>query len=123
MPAYEALRGSEQTGVEMFEALLKGLSTRNYGDVIPQMAESAGVSKSAVSREAAEAGARQLERLLGRPRDQADILVIYLDGMQFGSQHVISAVGVDVHGGKHVLGIQLGVIENSAGERLADPFA
>ena len=29
VPAYEALRGSEQTGAEMFEALLKGLSTRN----------------------------------------------------------------------------------------------
>jgi putative transposase len=40
--------------------------------------------------------------------------VIYLDGMQFGSQHVISAVGVDVHGSKHVLGIQLGATENSA---------
>jgi len=40
--------------------------------------------------------------------------VIYLDGMQFGSQHVISAVGVDVHGRKHVLGIQLGATENSA---------
>ena len=114
VPAYEALRGSEQTGAEMFEALLKGLSTRNYGEVIPQMAESAGVSKSAVSREAAEAGARQLEELLGRRWDQAEILVIYLDGMQFGSQHVISAVGVDVHGRKHVLGIQLGATENSA---------
>ena len=114
VPAYEALRGSEQTGAEMFDALLKGLSTRHYGEVIPQMAESAGVSKSAVSREAAEAGARQLEELLGRRWDQAEILVIYLDGMQFGSQHVISAVGVDVHGRKHVLGIQLGATENSA---------
>jgi putative transposase len=78
------------------------------------MAASAGVSKSAVSREAAEAGARQLEQLLGRRWDQVEILVIYVDGMQFGSQHVISAVGVDVHGRKHVLGIQLGATENSA---------
>jgi putative transposase len=114
VPAYEALRTSEQTGAEMFDALLKGVSTRNYHDVIPQMAESAGVSKSAVSREAAEAGARQLEQLLERRWDEAEILVIYLDGMQFGGQHVISAVGVDVHGRKHVLGIQLGATENTA---------
>jgi len=45
------------------------------------MAESAGVSKSAISREAAEAGARQLEELLGRRWDQGEILVIYLDGI------------------------------------------
>ena len=45
VPAYEALRKSEKTGEEMFEALLKGVSTRNYREV-PEMANSAGVSKS-----------------------------------------------------------------------------
>jgi transposase-like protein len=84
------------------------------------MADSAGVSKSAVSREAAEAGARQLEQLLGRRWEEEEILVIYLDGRQFGSQHVISAVGVDREGRKYVLGIQLGATENAAA---ADPFA
>jgi putative transposase len=70
--------------------------------------------KSAVSREAAEAGARQLQELLGRRWEEVEILVIYLDGMQFGSHHVISAVGVDGHGHKYVLGIQLGATENAA---------
>ncbi len=40
--------------------------------------------------------------------------MIYLDGMRFGSHHVISAVGVDSEGRKHVLGIQLGATENAA---------
>ena len=53
VPAYQALREGEQTGAEMFEALLKGVSTRNYREVIPRMADSVGVSRSAVSREAA----------------------------------------------------------------------
>ena len=39
--------------------------------------------------------------------------MIYLDGMQCGSHHVISAVGVDRKGRKHVLGIQLGATENA----------
>ncbi len=95
VPAYEALRKSEKTGEEMFEALLKGVSTRNYREVIQKMANSAGVSKSQVSREAAEQGARRLEELLARRWDSIEILVIYLDGMRFGSHHVISAVGVD----------------------------
>lgn len=49
VPAYQALREGEQTDAEMFEALVKGVSTRNYGEVIPRMADSAGVSCSAVS--------------------------------------------------------------------------
>lgn len=114
VPAYEALCESQETGAEMFEALLRGVSTRSYREVIPRMADSAGVSKSAVSREAAEAGARQLEQLLGRRWEDVEILVIYLDGMQFGSRHVISAVGVDREGRKHVLGLQLGATENAA---------
>ncbi len=114
VPAYEALRKSEKTGEEMFEALLKGVSTRNYREVIPEMANSAGVSKSQVSREAAEQGARRLEELLARRWEEVEILVIYLDGMRFGSHHVISAVGVDIEGRKHVLGIQLGATENAA---------
>ncbi len=114
MPAYESLRNGEEVGKEMFEALLQGVSTRNYEEVIPQMAESVGVTRSSVSREAAQAGAQQVEALLGRRWEDVEILVIYLDGMQFGTHHVISAVGVDVQGCKHVLGLQLGATENAA---------
>ena len=114
VPAYEALRKSEKRGEEMFEALLKGVSTRNCRAVIPEMANSAGVSKSPVSREATEEGARRLEELMRRRWDAVQILVIYLDGMRFGEHPVISAVGVDREGRKPVLGIQLGGTENTA---------
>lgn len=114
VPAYEALREGEETSAEMFEALLKGVSTRDYAAVIPRMSESVGVSRSAVSREACEAGERVLQQLLERRWDDVDLLVIYLDGMRFGSHHVINAVGVDRKGRKHVLGIQLGATENAA---------
>ena len=40
--------------------------------------------------------------------------MIYIDGMVFGEHHVISAVGVDAQGHKHVLGIQPGATENAA---------
>ena len=42
------------------------------------------------------------------------MLVIYLDGQRFGSHHVISAVGIDREGTKHVLGLQPGATENAA---------
>jgi len=78
------------------------------------MASTCGVSKSTVSREAAEAGEEALKELLERRFEGTDLLVIYIDGLQFGEHHVISAVGVDRAGHKHVLGLQQGATENAA---------
>jgi transposase-like protein len=93
---------------------MRGISTRQYAEVLPEMASTCGVSKSNVSREAAEAGEEALQELLERRFDDVDLLVIYIDGMVFGEHHVISAVGVDGAGHKHVLGIQPGATENAA---------
>jgi transposase-like protein len=38
----------------MLEVLMRGISTRQYAEVLPEMASTCGVSKSTVSREAAE---------------------------------------------------------------------
>jgi putative transposase len=46
--------------------------------------------------------------------DGVDLLVIYIDGQRFGDQHVITAVGVDRTGDKHVLGTEIGATENAA---------
>jgi len=114
VPAYESMQDREGTGSRMLEILLEGVSTRRYGGVIPKMADTVGVSKSSVSRAAIQASEAQLEKLLNRRFDDVDLLIIYLDGMHFGEQCVIAAVGVDEHGNKHVLGIQEGATENAA---------
>jgi len=113
IPAYEAMQENGMSQ-RMLDVLMRGISTRQYGEVLPEMASSCGVSKSTVSREAAEAGAQALKELLERSFDAIDLLVIYIDGMQFGEHHVISAVGVDRAGHKHVLGLQPGATENAA---------
>jgi len=114
VPAYAAMRRGGRLADRMLEILLRGVSTRQYGAVLPQMAEQAGVSKSTVSREAIEAGERVLKDLAERRFDDAELLVIYVDGMRFGDYHVIAAVGVDVEGRKHVLGLREGATENAA---------
>jgi putative transposase len=67
-----------------------------------------------VSRQAIEGSVEQLRQLRERRWNEADLLVLYIDGQRFGSHHVISAVGVDRNGSKHVLGIQVGATENAA---------
>jgi len=113
VPAYEAMNRPGPLAQRMLEILLAGVSTRKYARVIPEMAETVGVSRSAVSRETIEASERVLEELMERRLDGWDLLVIYLDGIQFGNYHVLGAVGVDVEGHKHVLGVREGASENA----------
>ena len=113
VPAYVAMQENGMS-TRMLDVLMRGISTRQYAEVLPEMAETCGVSKSTVSREAAEAGEEALKELVERRFEAIDLLVIYIDGMQFGEHHIISAVGVDGAGHKHVLGIQQGATENAA---------
>jgi transposase-like protein len=114
IPAYEALRQDRGLGQHMLGALLRGVSTREYQEVLPQMAETVGVSRSAISRKAVEASAEQLKKLQERRWENVEILVIYIDGQRFGDHHILSAVGVDAEGKKHILGIESGATENAA---------
>ena len=61
---------------------MAGVSTRKYGHVISQMADTVGVSKSPVSRETIEAAERVLEERLERLLDGWDLRVIFLDGIR-----------------------------------------
>lgn len=112
IPAYEAMRSEEKLGGRMLEILLRGVSTRQYRAVLPEMAETVGVSRSTVSREAVEASEGELRRLCERRLDELELLILYLDGVIFGEHHVLVAVGVDEKGQKHVLGIAEGASEN-----------
>ena len=112
IPAYQAMQKDRKLGGRMLEILLRGVSTRPYRAVLPAMAETVGVSRSSVSREATEASEKELQRLCERRFDDAELLVIYLDGVIFGEHHVLVAVGVDAEGRKHVLGVAEGAREN-----------
>lgn len=114
IPAYEALRENQALGPYMLGALMRGISAREYHEVLPKMAESVGVSRSAVSRHAIDASVEQLKQLQERRWDQVEILVIYIDGQRFGEHLILSAVGVDSEGRKHVMGIAAGATENAA---------
>ena len=66
IPAYEALRQDRGLSQHMLGALLRGISTREYQEVLPQMAATVGVSKSTISRQAIEASVEQLQQLRER---------------------------------------------------------
>jgi len=112
LPAYQAMRAEGKLSGRMLEILLQGVSTRHYATVLPQLAETVGVSKSAVSRQAIEASEEKLRRLCERRLEELKLLILYVDGLRFGEQQVLVAVGVDEEGAKHVLGLASGASEN-----------
>jgi putative transposase len=89
------------------------------------MADTVGVSRSSVSRQMQEASEAELKELLERRFDPVKLLIIYIDGLQFGDHVLIGAVGVDEQGYKHVLAIREGATENAtvAKELLEDLVA
>jgi transposase-like protein len=57
------MKAEQKMGSRMLEILLRGVSTRQYGRGLPEMAKTVGVSRSSVSREAMEASEEELQRL------------------------------------------------------------
>jgi len=125
VPAYQAMQDQPRLGARMLDILMRGVSTRQYRAVIPDMADTMGVSKSSVSRQIVEASEAEVEALLGRRFDQVPLVIIYIDGMVFGDHTMIGAIGVDAEGHKHVLAIREGATENAtvAKELLEDLVA
>jgi len=113
IPAYEALVMNSRLGSRILEILMKGVSTRKYKEILPEMAQTVGVSKSQISREFMASSEKQFKQLCERGFDDIDILAVYIDGIQFGDCHVIVALGVDSGGCKRVLGLREGASENS----------
>ena len=125
VPAYAAMRDDASLRERMLSIVMRGVSTRHYQEVVPELAESCGISRSAVSRQVQEASAQALKELCERRFDEVGLLVIYLDGKDFGGHQVICAIGVDLSGKKHVLGLAEGATENAvvAKELLEDLVA
>ncbi len=102
----------------MFERMLAGVSTRRYartgepvGEEIEQVARS--TSKSAVSRAFVSRTRENLIELMSRPLDDLRLAVLMLDGIELKGRCCVVALGIDVEGVKHPLGLWDGSTENA----------
>jgi len=114
IPAYEAMQSDGRLAGHILNAMMRGVSTRNYSEILPDACECVGVSKSSISRQFVLASEEECKRLLERRFDDVRILVIYIDGIEVAGHSVVAAVGIDEKGYKHVLGIADGATENAA---------
>lgn len=113
LQSYEMFnRGDERTRA-VYQRMMAGVSCRDYRKTLEEVAETAGVSKSVVSREIIESTEADLKELCERDLSRLDIGVFVVDGMPLDGLMTIGVVGVDLSGKKHVLGFREGATENS----------
>ena len=82
-------------GSRMLEILLPGVSTRQYKHALPVMTSKVRMGKSSVSAKAIATSEKESHRPCERRWHEAQLLIVYLDGLSLASQHVLAAMGVD----------------------------
>jgi len=94
--------------------LMRGVSSRNYEGGVEGMLRGYGFKKSSVSRQFIAASAGKLRDLMERDLKPLDLAAILVDGIGFGDHLLVAAIGVDMKGEKHALGLWQGATENAA---------
>jgi putative transposase len=95
------------------DRILRRVSCRDYAGTIDDICDGYGIDKSSVSRQWQAASVEQLKALCERRLEGLDICVLLLDGKEFQEHTLITALGMDAQGYKHVLGLWPGATENS----------
>src|SRR5579862_16905 len=104
--------GPVQQGV--WDKMMRGLSTRNYGAVVKDFQNAYGIEKSAVSENFIEASREKVKQLMERPLGELRLCAVLIDGTPFKDRQIIVALGIGCDGTKTVLGIREGATENMA---------
>jgi transposase-like protein len=120
--SYEMFHRGEPLTETVWEKLMLGLSTRNYGQAIRQFTEAYGLEKSAVSEHFIEASRAKLKKMMERRLDKTLLCALLIDATPFQGQQMVAALGIDEYGRKMILGIRQGATENATvvGELLGD---
>jgi hypothetical protein len=112
--SYEMFQRSGPLQAAVWDKMMRGLSTRNYGPVVKDFAKAYGVEKSAVSENFIEASREKLKELMERPLGQLKLCSVLIDGTPFKHRQMIVALGIGCDGRKTVLGLREGATENAA---------
>lgn len=125
LPSWSFFAEEDPLTERALEQMLVGVSTRKYARSLEPTGpgvKTRGTSKSAVSRRFVAKTEAQMEDWLKRDLSQISMVTLMIDGVHVDEHVLLVALGIDVDGNKHVLGLREGATENSVActELLAD---
>jgi len=112
LATYAALQTPRAQDVGLFRRVLAGVSCRDYAGAAEAVPEAFGLARASVSRRFIRASAHELRRLQERRLDDAEWLVLVLDGKTFAGDQLVIALGVTGTGEKRILGLVQTASEN-----------
>jgi putative transposase len=111
--SYEIFQRSGPLQKTVWEKMMRGLSTRNYGAVVKEFQQAYGIEKSAVSENFIESSREKVKELMERPLGELRLCAVLIDGTPFKDRQMIVALGIGCDGTKTVLGLREGATENA----------
>jgi transposase-like protein len=120
LPSWTAAVREDWLGRWALNLMLINVSTRKFGRAVrlPEgdlpARKGDGTSKSAASRRFVALSAAKMAEWMGADLSALDLLVIQIDGLHIGTDHVmVAALGIDGGGNKHPLALVDGATENT----------
>lgn len=113
LKTYKAFQSPEGMRDLVSRRMVLGLSSRNYEEAVEGFLKGYGIKKSSVSRHFIKATAQQMREFLERDLSALELCAIFIDGIQFKGHLLIVALGLDLSGRKHILGLREGATENT----------
>jgi len=113
LETYAKLKDVESIDDRILKAVLLGLSTRDYEQVIGNLLDGFGLSSSSVSKEFIEQSSKRLEDFENRDLGDYDFVSLFIDGKYLARDQVIIVLGVTIQGDKIPIGFVQSNSENS----------
>lgn len=113
LQSYQALKNKDLLQPRIMAHMIAGVSTRDYDELLEEISDGLGLSKSSVSRAFVQGSKQALEELKTRDLSKQTWCAIQIDAIYFAGRSIIVALGIDGIGEKVVLGLVEGNTESS----------
>jgi transposase-like protein len=114
LETYTRLQSPDAMPRAVLRRMVRGVSTRDYAEVVDLARDGFGVAKSSVSRDFVRASADDLHALAERRFEGQQFPVVMIDGVEYAGATLVVALGIAEDGSKRVLGLRQGATENAA---------
>ena len=117
LETYQRLQSPEAMPENALRRMIRGVSCRDYEGCLEPMAKGFGTKRSSVSRGFVKASGKRMKDLAERRFDGQEFVAVFIDGVPYGGEMLIVALGVLASGPdagtKVILGLRQGATENA----------
>lgn len=109
---YQQMQSPAAMSESAVRRMVRGVSSRNYQEVIEAAEEGYGIKKSSVSRAFVRGAEKALKALRERSLHGKRFVAIIIDGKEYAGAQLVAALGIEESGEKLILGLREGATEN-----------